>query len=130
VRELRQPDDPAEWLNRAKSSLALARHQAPDIDYEDLCFQAQQAAEKAIKAIFISKSVIFPYTHDISHLLTILEKNGMKIPATIKIASKLTLYAAQTRYPGPELPVSEAEYDEALQLAGRVVIWAEKNMRT
>jgi HEPN domain-containing protein len=107
----------------------LQRHHASDIDYEDLCFQAQQAAEKAIKAIFISKRIIFPYTHDITHLLTILEKNGIEIPTPIKIASKLTLYAAQTRYPVPELPVSETEYNEALELAGHVLIWAEKNIR-
>jgi len=38
-----------------------------------LCFQAQQAAEKAIKAVYISKKVAFPYIHDISHLLAALE---------------------------------------------------------
>jgi HEPN domain-containing protein len=44
------PDDPHEWLNRARSSLAKAREGAafPEIYLEDLCFDAQQAAEKAI----------------------------------------------------------------------------------
>jgi len=45
----RSPDDPAEWIARAKSSLALATATAPGVLYEDLCFQAQQAAEKALK---------------------------------------------------------------------------------
>ncbi len=44
------PDDPREWLNRAKSNLALAKNRVPGAYLEDLCFEAQQAAEKAIKA--------------------------------------------------------------------------------
>jgi predicted nucleotidyltransferase len=32
---------------------------------EDLCFNAQQAAEKAIKALLIAHGVRFPYVHDI-----------------------------------------------------------------
>ncbi|MFA6333192.1 MAG: HEPN domain-containing protein [Methanoregula sp.] len=51
-----QPDNPVEWLNRAKSSLSLARQQSHEIYREDLCYQAQQAAEKAVKAVYISKN--------------------------------------------------------------------------
>jgi hypothetical protein len=40
------PDDPREWLNRARSNLALAKKTARDVYLEDLCFDAQQAAEK------------------------------------------------------------------------------------
>ncbi|MEI7856632.1 MAG: HEPN domain-containing protein [Methanomicrobiales archaeon] len=124
-----QPDNPVEWLNRAKSSLALAKQCSREIYTEDLCFQAQQAAEKAIKAVYISKKVAFPYIHDISQLLAALEKEGAIIPNDIKTASTLTLYAAQTRYPGLEGPVSDEEYHEALMLAERVVVWAEKTMK-
>ena len=45
------PDDPREWLNRARSNLVKARHRMPEVYLEDLCFEAQQAAEKAIKAV-------------------------------------------------------------------------------
>jgi HEPN domain-containing protein len=41
-------DDYKNWLSRARSSLALARAKIDEeICYEDLCFQAQQAVEKA-----------------------------------------------------------------------------------
>jgi len=60
------------------------------------------AAEKAIKAVYISKKLVFPYIHDISQLLAALENEGVNIPDAIKQASVLTLYAAQTRYPGLE----------------------------
>ena len=46
-------DDPREWLNRARSNLARARDRAAEVYLEDLCFDAQQAAEKAIKAVMI-----------------------------------------------------------------------------
>jgi HEPN domain-containing protein len=55
----RSPDNPAEWIARAKSSLALATATTPGVLYEDLCFQAQQAAEKALKAVFVSRKI--PY---------------------------------------------------------------------
>ena len=44
------PDDPREWLNRAQSNLTQARARIPGVYLEDLCFAAQQAAEKAAKA--------------------------------------------------------------------------------
>ena len=57
------PDDPREWLNRAKSNLALAKNPIPGAYLEDLCFEAQQAAEKAIKATLIRLGLEFPYVH-------------------------------------------------------------------
>ncbi len=59
------PEDPREWLNRARSNLMLARTRGPDVYLEDLCFNAQQAAEKA-KALLIQYNVEFPYVHDLS----------------------------------------------------------------
>ena len=42
-RERFAPDDPREWLNRARSDLAMARADVPGVYLEDLCFHAQQA---------------------------------------------------------------------------------------
>ncbi|MCK9631775.1 MAG: HEPN domain-containing protein [Methanoregula sp.] len=119
------PSDPREWLHRARSCLAIARCRKPEIYHEDLCYQAQQAAEKAIKAVFIARALPFPYIHDLSDLFLRLEKSGLAIPDAIKTASRLTPFAVHTRYPGFEFPVSEEEYTEALVLAESVVYWAE-----
>lgn len=119
------PDNPLEWLNRARSSMNLANAQNDEVYLEDLCYQAQQAAEKAIKAIFISLKVSFPYSHDIHHLLTLLEDEGIDIPASIKEAERLSIYAVQTRYPGFPIIVEEKHYSEALDLAEIVIEWAE-----
>lgn len=53
------PDDPREWLNRAKSNLAKVNipSETSEIYLEDLCFDAQQAAEKAIKSVLIHLDV-------------------------------------------------------------------------
>ena len=74
------PDDPREWLNRARSNLALANSRISGAYLEDLCFDAQQAAEKAIKAVMIARDIDFPYMHDLGSLLTLLEENGETIP--------------------------------------------------
>jgi HEPN domain-containing protein len=50
------PDDPREWLNRARSNLNRARAELAEVYFEDLCFDAQQAAEKAIKAVLIRRA--------------------------------------------------------------------------
>jgi len=42
-----------DWLRRAKSDLAIAKAPLPDgALYEDMCFHAQQAVEKALKAVY------------------------------------------------------------------------------
>ena len=46
-------------LPRQKQS-GVGMHAIPDVDLEDLCFDAQQAAEKAVKAVFIHRGESFP----------------------------------------------------------------------
>ena len=120
------PDDPREWLNRARSNLALAKNRIPDAYLEDLCFEAQQAAEKAIKALLISRNVEYPYVHDLARLLSMLEETGEAVSDTVRKAEELTPYALITRYPGPTRPVALEEYAAAIEIAGAVVRWAEE----
>lgn len=67
----RAGNDPREWLNRAKSNLVRAKEdiRLSGVFLEDLCFDAQQAAEKAIKAVLIRRNIQFPYVHDLTALL-------------------------------------------------------------
>jgi HEPN domain-containing protein len=57
VSEHYSPEDPREWLNRARSNLVLASMQDEGVYLEDLCFNTQQAVEKAIKALLIQRHV-------------------------------------------------------------------------
>lgn len=112
-------------MNRARSNLARAKAKIPDAYLEDLCFDAQQAAEKAIKAILLKKKMTFPYVHDLARLFTLVDGAGEKIPEEVRQAENLTRYAVVTRYPGLAEPVTEAHYREAVENAEAVVRWAE-----
>lgn len=93
--------------------------------YEDLCFNAQQAAEKAIKAVCLARDLDFPKTHSLVRLMDILESAGVEIPENVSVADILTQYAVQSRYPSIVEDVTKEEYRDALKLAAQVVFWAE-----
>ena len=93
-----------EWIGRAKSSLELAQAKIIHyIQYEDLCYQLQQAVEKALKGLLIYYNVEPEFTHNIELLINELKK-FTDIPEKVNEATDLTNYAVLTRYPG--------EYDE------------------
>lgn len=102
----------------------MAAASQPGVYLEDLCFGAQQAAEKALKAVLIARGIDFPYVHDLARLMTLLDENGQLIPVAIREAAGLTRFAVATRYPGIGEAVTPAEYTRALELATMVVDWA------
>ena len=118
------PDDPREWLNRARSNLARAKMQVAGAYLEDLCFDAQQAAKKAVKAVFIHRGIRFPYIHDLARLLSLLEQGGCRIPAVVRRAEALTRFAVEIRYPGLAGPVRKKEYQRLVRTAEAVLRWA------
>jgi len=124
------PDDPREWLNRAHSNLRRAGLRVPGVYLEDLCFDAQQAAEKAIKAVLIAAEIAFPLIHDIARLLTLLEQAGEEVPPPVAAATELSPFAVTTRYPGDAEPVTDEEYQEAVAIAEQVVRWADEYVAT
>jgi HEPN domain-containing protein len=126
--ERRPPDDPQEWLNRARSNLVRATAAMPDVYLEDLCFDAQQAAEKAIKAVLIARGVAFPPIHDLAGLLTILGQTDEALPPAILNAARLTRFAVSTQYPGVTEPVTAEEHQLAVDIAETVVQWAVRRI--
>ena len=125
-----KPDDPTNphtWIKHAKSNLMLAEKggRLSGVLLEDLCFNAQQAAEKALKAVCLARNLEFPKTHSIVRLIDILDAGGVNIPQNVKEADILTQYAVETRYPSISEEVTKEEYRDALALAARVVFWAE-----
>jgi HEPN domain-containing protein len=117
------PGSPQEWLARAKGDLALAETPLPAGGfYEDLCFHAQQAAEKALKGIYIDRGWTLPYIHDLERLLDGLH-DGLKPPESVVSAVPLTDYAFEARYPDLGEPITEVECKRAVELAKPVVRW-------
>jgi HEPN domain-containing protein len=114
-------------MRRAQSALRVAElGGSPGTEWEDFCFHCQQGAEKAIKAIFVSKGVQHRYTHSIENLLTSLAGLGVEIPEDIRDAATLSRFAGETRYPGVYERIDESDFRRALEVARRVVAWAKK----
>ncbi|MFZ5821592.1 MAG: HEPN domain-containing protein [Chloroflexota bacterium] len=124
---LEDPTNPHAWLSRAKGNLLLAEKggRLQGILLEDLCFHAQQAAEKALKSVCLLRGMEIPKTHSLVRLMDLLESDGLAIPANVREADGLTQYAVQTRYPGWAEAVTRDEYRTVLELAARVVFWVE-----
>lgn len=121
---------PREWLQRARAGLALARVPLPEGAFlEDLCFHAQQAAEKSLRAVLLPVGVEFPHVHSLHRLFDLLPAS-VPCPEALREAERLTDYAVQSRYPSDAPPVSQDEYREALRLAAAVVEWAEATLES
>ncbi|WP_259067962.1 HEPN domain-containing protein [Salinibacter ruber] len=93
-----------------------------------MCFDVQQAAEKALKGLLLHLEVSFPYTHDLADLITLLEDQHSDVLDSVKDAAILTDYAVATRYPGVGEPVTEEEYKRAVAIAEHVLEWVESHL--
>lgn len=128
--EKRPPTSPQAWLAHADSdlTLAIAGKNNESVLPEQICFHAQQAAEKALKAVLVHRRVDFPLTHDIEQLLQIAEHAGIDLPNDVSLAGTLTPYAVETRYPGFWQPITDPDVDEALGLAEQILVWAKRHV--
>lgn len=130
-RKKRIPASPDEWLAHAKSDFNLAGLGLnQDVLPEQICFHAQQAVEKAFKAVLLSCKLDFPFTHDLEELLDTLETAGIEIPPDLSDVGILTPYAVETRYPGHWGEISENDVAEAVSFAEKAIRWAEEVIQT
>lgn len=115
----------AEWLRDAEGDLALATvKKTRAIRYAHLCFHAQQAAEKSLKAVYLALGKEIPRTHDLAFLMDNLPDDLVRPPA-ILLLPVLTKYAVQYRYPGQSIPVSRRDWLRAVDLAKDACLWAK-----
>ncbi|MBA4155983.1 MAG: HEPN domain-containing protein [Gemmatimonadetes bacterium] len=103
------PDDPRQWLVRAAGNLRIAHSRLPGVEPAELCFNAHQAAEKAIKAVLIHLGIAYPHVHDLRRLLRLLSDTPADVPAEVARAARLTDYAVMARYllPPKDRPTAE-----------------------
>ena len=67
-----------------------------------------------------------PRIHDLGRLLTLAEEADVDVPEAVRDADLLTPFAVITRYPSVTEPVTEEQYEQAMQTAEVVFRWAEK----
>jgi HEPN domain-containing protein len=88
------------WLEKAEVDFRtidiLMAH--PEPPSSSVCFHAQQAAEKLLKALLTATLTPFPKTHDLARLASLLPA-----PAQLDIETdtwlELSYYAVDSRYP-------------------------------
>ena len=84
--------DAQDWLGQAQGELRYARLGRTDatIPLNLVGFHAQQAVEKAIKALLVQRGTDFPKTHDLQDLLQRLSTAGFRVPADLEEVTILT----------------------------------------
>lgn len=75
-----------------------------------VCTLAQQAAEKALKALLVLEDIDPPRTHNVQLLADLVPRAGRIADVAADLA-RLSLWAVESRYPGdwPEASVDDAE---------------------
>jgi HEPN domain-containing protein len=122
------PDDPREWVRIARQDARLANLGISEPPLELLCFHAQQAVEKALKAVLLHQEIPFPRTHNIRALLDLLTEAGVSVPAEVLEAQELTQYAAESRYPLAGPAVTSDEHARAVTQMEAVLLWAAEQI--
>lgn len=109
----------APWLEMAHGDLDVARilTDASEVRHSFICFHAQQAAEKAMKALLAAHGLDIPRTHDLARLLVLLPALGPNLAVEADI---LTPYAVASRYPDDEVEYDECNAAEAVEAADRI----------
>ena len=114
------------WLAKAASDERAAVHelQANPPLTGDICFHAQQMAEKSLKAFLIWHDVPFRKTHDISEIGRQCLSIEPSLAKAISEAEDLTVFAWLFRYPGEaeDPPLADARrYLEAGQRLNQAI---------
>jgi HEPN domain-containing protein len=100
---------------------ALVDH--PDVPDHVAGFLAQQAIEKALKAVLTARGVLFERSHDIDYLCSLIEESGLQLTIELREAVTLTPWAVEFRYADPFDP-SPLNRAEALATVESVRGWA------
>ncbi len=122
-----------DWLKQSESDLKHSRNALKDGDYEWLCFAAQQAAEKAVKALFmkINKEA---WGHTVSILLSNLPENLKPEQKLIDKTKILDKHYIPARYPnGFEMgaPVdfyTKEEAENSIKIAEEIIEFCKSNI--
>jgi HEPN domain-containing protein len=112
-------------LKKALADEAAVRALVDNAEVDDAIvgFHAQQAVEKSLKAALAARGVAYPWTHDIRHLMELLEASGSPLPDALAHARRLTPWAAEFRY--GETIGDALDRPAALTTAEEVRQWAE-----
>ena len=123
------------WLRQAEEDLDAARGSAEVLGKHYLaCFLAQQAAEKALKALFYARGAVSVRGHSVAELCTAAEPFDPAIAALRPRLAKLDRYYIPTRYPNglsgghPFEAFDAGDSADAVGLAGEAIAAVRSRM--
>jgi HEPN domain-containing protein len=97
---------------------AEAATRDPDLVSRHACLFAQQAAEKAFKAVLVYRSVKFRRIHDLDALRNLIpDPNAWSITQGGLDLAPLTVWAVESRYPGEGPDADTADAATAITIA-------------
>ena len=120
----------ADWLRQAKRDLEHARQDLKSGFYEWGCFSTQQAAEKAVKALFQFLHAE-AWGHSVKKLLEALPAEKAVTPDLLESGAALDKFYIPTRYPNgfdigtPEDYYSQKDLSEAIHHAESIIQYCD-----
>jgi HEPN domain-containing protein len=114
-------------LRKAQEDADAVRKLAVDDGIADAIvgFHAQQAAEKALKAVLAASGDDFPWTHDLRYLIERLSDIGTPLPPSLHEIRALAPWAVEFRY--GETIDDPLDREQALALVVDTIDWARGN---
>ena len=109
-------------LKTVRASLA-----SPDPPWDTICFHAQQAAEKHLKAYLVFQGQLPPRTHDLGQLLRLARDLDPTLAPLALDCDSLTDYAVEARYPDIVEP-DEATARSALTAAEHICLAIQQRL--
>jgi HEPN domain-containing protein len=120
-------DEVRGWIRKAESDLRNVELVLPadDCPYDTVCFHAQQAAEKYLKALLTFVGAPFPKVHDLDELLDLLPRD-VSVPVARDGLTELSQLAVAPRYPGWDAEIDRQVAERAYATARSVkqAVWS------
>ncbi|QOJ78761.1 HEPN domain-containing protein [Infirmifilum lucidum] len=124
-----------DWLEDAEDDLAAARELFRVGRYAKVCFLAQQAAEKALKALLMKRLGVYERTHSIAALIERVRRS-VDVPGDLlDYGELLDRYYVPSRYPNawpsgsPSRRLKESDARAALEAAVRILEYVKGNIQ-
>mgnify|MGYP001607564435 FL=1 len=127
------PSRAEDWFRQASRDLDHARRSLSGGDFEWACFAAQQAAEKALKALY-QKAGAEARGHAVNGLLEKLPPAFAADPGLAGAARLLDRHYIPARYPNaypegaPHEYYTKADAEEAIANAERILLFCESHL--
>jgi HEPN domain-containing protein len=101
--------------------------QEPEAHLSIVCFHAQQAVEKSLKAVLFSRRIEFRRIHDLTELTQLLHQHGIETPVADDLLARLNPFAVTFRYDDMDIELLTRE--DAATWVRDIRRWAEERVR-